>query len=139
MKLHVLLSKSIALSVTLLELNSSLLSKSLSFFVSLNCIKINTGVFLNCVIHSKSSEWLSKVNLCAVVSNLSCTAYSLGKVSEHALRKFHHTLVICVCLIKLHKCELRIVSCINTLVTVYSSDFVNSLKTTNDKSLKIKL
>ena len=125
--------------MTLLELNSSLLSKSLSFFISLNCIKINTSIFLNCVIHSKSSEWLSKVNLSAVVSNLSCTTYSLSKVSEHTLSKFHHTFVICVCLVKLHKCELRVVSCINTLITVYSSDFVNSLKTTNDKSLKIKL
>ena len=125
--------------MTFLKLNSSLLSKSLGFFVSLNCIKINTRIFLDSIIHCKSSEWLSKVYLSTVVSNFSCSTYSLCKVSEHALCKLHHTLVVCICLIKLHKCELRIMSCVNTFISVYTSDFIYSFKTTNDKSLKVKL
>lgn len=125
--------------MTFLKLNSSFLSKSLSFFICLYCIKINACIFLDSIIHSKSSEWLSEVDLSAVISNLSCAAYSLCKVSEHTLSKLHHTFIICICLIQLHKCELRIMSCVNTFISVYTSNFVYSFKTTNDKSLKIKL
>ena len=125
--------------MTFLKLNSSFLSKSLSFFICLYCIKINACIFLDSIIHSKSSEWLSKVYLSTVVSNISCSTYSLCKVSEHALCKLHHTFIICVCLIQLHKCELRIMSCVNTFISVYTSDFIYSFKTTNDKSLKVKL
>ena len=57
----------ITLLMTILEFDVVFLSKSLSLFISLNCIEINTCILLDSVIHCKTSEWLAKVNLNTIV------------------------------------------------------------------------
>ena len=52
--------------------------------------------------------------------------------------KIHHTVVVGICLIKLHKSKLRVMTGVNTLVTEYSADFVNLFKSAYDKSFEVK-
>jgi len=129
----------VALLVALLVLYVMLVSDLLRLSVISNLIKINTCIFLDSVNHSQTLKWLAKVDLDSVVGDLGASTYLLCEVTEHGLCELHHTIVICVCLVQLHQSELRVVTCVNTLVTEYSSDLVYSLKTADDKSLQVEL
>ncbi len=129
----------ITLLMEILELDVMLLSKCTSCLKILNFIPVNTAVLLNSINHCDSFKWLTEIHLDSIVRNLCCTKNFLSNVSVHVLSKVHHAVIICICLIKLHKSELRVMTCINTFVSEYTADLINSLKTTNDKSLKVKL
>ena len=49
--------------------------------------------------------------------------------------EFHHALIVCVCLIQLHQCELRVMTGVNTLIAEYTADLVYTLKSADDQSL----
>ena len=51
-----------------------------------------------------------KIDFNAVICYYRAAAYLFCKIFEHTLCKIHHTVVVGVCLIKLHKCKLRVVS-----------------------------
>ena len=61
--------ENVALCVTLLKLNIVLFSKFLCFCIVLNCIKINAGIFLDCVGHCKSLERLAEVDFLIAVGD----------------------------------------------------------------------
>ena len=53
----------IALCMTILKFDVMLFCKSLCFFISSNCIKIDTSILLDCIIHCKTLKWLAEINL----------------------------------------------------------------------------
>ena len=73
------------------------------------------------------------------VRDCCCTADLCSKVTEHILSQIHHTVVVSISLIELHKCELRVVTCVNAFVSEYTADFVNSFKAAYDKTLEVEL
>ena len=125
--------------MTVLILNMMLVSKFLSCFIICYFVKINSCIFLDSIVHGQTCERLTKIDLNTIVGDLCGTADFLCKVTEHGLCQFHHSFIIGICLIKLHQSKLRIVTGINTLVTEYTANLVNSLKSAHDQSLKIKL
>ena len=112
-----------------------LVRKLLGCCIIRNLIEIDSRIFLDGIVHGQTCEWFSKVDLYAVVADLGASAYLLCEVTEHGLRQLHHAFVVCVCLIQLHKCELRIVTGIHTLITENASDLVYTLKSADDQSL----
>ena len=129
----------VTLLVTFLILDMMLSSKLLCCFIICYFIKINSCIFLDRIIHSQTCKRLSKVNLDTIVRNLGRTANLLCQITEHGLCQFHHSLIICICLVKLHQCEFRIVASVNTLITEYTANLINSFKSAYDQSFQIKL
>ena len=122
----------IAFLVTLLILDMMLSGKLLGSFIICNLVKVNSCIFLDRIIHGQTLKWLSKINLDTIVRNLGGTADLLCQIAEHGFRKFHHSFIICICLVKLHQCKFWIVTGINTLITEYTANLVDSFKSTND-------
>ena len=113
-------------------------SKFLSCFIICYFIKIDSCIFLDRIVHGQTLKRLAKVDLDTIVGNLCGTTNLLSQITEHGLCQFHHSLIICICLIKLHQSEFWVVTGINTLITEYTADLINSLKTTNDQSLEVE-
>ena len=128
----------IAFLVTLLILDMMFGSKLLGSFIICNLVKVNSCIFLDRIIHGQTLKWLSKINLDTIVRNLGGTADLLCQIAEHGFRKFHHSFIICICLVKLHQCKFRIMTGINTLITEYTANLVDSFKSANDQSFQIK-
>ena len=124
--------------VTLLILNMMLSSKLLGSFIIRYLIEVDSCIFLDCIVHSQTFEWFAKVNLDTIIGNLRRSAHLLCQVTEHGFRKFHHSFIICICLVKLHQCKFWIVTGINTLITEYTANLVDSFKSANDQSFQIK-
>ena len=73
------------------------------------------------------------------IIDLRAAAYLLRQITEHALGELHHSVVVCVCLVELHKCELRVMLGVYTFVSEYTADLVDSLESADDESLQIEL
>ena len=128
----------ITLLMTFFIFNMMLICKLLSCFIICNFIKVNSCIFLDRIIHGQTFKRFAEVDLDTIVGNLRRTTNLLCQITEHRLSQFHHAFIICICLIKLHQSKLRIMTGIYTFITEYTSDLINSLKTTNDQSLQIK-
>ena len=129
----------IALCMTLLVFDVMLVCQLLGFLITLHFVKINTGIFLDAVYHGNALEGLTKVDLDTIVAEFGAADNLLCQIAEHTLGQLHHTLIIGICLIKLHQRELRIVTGIHTLVTEYTADLVYTLHTADDQSLQVQL
>ena len=129
----------ITLLMTFFIFNMMLICKLLSCFIICNFIKVNSCIFLDRIIHGQTFKRFAEIDLDTIVGNLRRTTNLLCQITEHRLSQFHHAFIICICLIKLHQSKLRIMTGIYTFITEYTSDLINSLKTTNDQSLQIKL
>ena len=127
--------ENIASLVSCLIFNMTFVSKLLGFFISLYLREVNACIFLDSVYHCKSFKRLAQVDHKVAVRNAGSAAYLICNISEHILGKIHHTVVVCVCLIKLHKSKFRVMSCINAFVSENTSDLVNSFKTADNKTL----
>jgi len=127
----------IPLLMTILVCDMMLVCQLLCLCIICYLIKINAGIFLDCVIHCQTLKRLTKVDFNTIVRNLCTATYLLCEVTEHRLCQFHHALVIGICLIQLHQCKLWIVAGVNTLITEYTTDFEHSFQTTNNQSLQI--
>ena len=128
----------VTLLMSVFKFDMLFFSKSLCFFICLDFIEINTCILLDSINHCNSFKRFTEIHLNTVVNNLCCAENSLCNMTVKIFCKVHHTVVISVCLIEFHKCELGIVSCVKTFVTEYTTDFVNSFHTADDKSLKVK-
>ena len=117
----------ITLLMALLKYNIVLSCDCLCFLVSFNSVEINAGVFLNCIDHGDALERLGHINHSAVIADDRASADFLSQVAEHTLGQFHHALIVGVCLIQLHQGKFRVVTGINTLVTEYTANLVNTL------------
>ena len=129
----------IADTVTLLKSNLLFFRKGSRLFQGLNLVKINARIFLNGISHGKSSERTLQVNGGSLIADMESPANLLCKIPEHGLGKFHHPVVVGICLIELHQCKLRVMTGIDSLVPEYSSDFVNALHTADNQTLQVKL
>ena len=107
-------------------------------FQCLYFVPVNTCIFLNSVNHCDALERLSKIHLDSFVYDLSSSENFLCNETVQILSQIHHAMIICVCLVEFHQSKFRVVSCIKTFVTEYSSDLIYSFQTTNDQSLQVK-
>ena len=121
--------------VAFLVCNVMLLSKFLCCCIICYGIKVDSGIFFNRIVHGHACKWLAKVDLDAIVADLCTSADFFCKITEHGLCQFHHALIVCVCLIQLHQCELRVMTGVNTLIAEYTADLVYTLKSADDQSL----
>ena len=125
----------ITLLMTLLICNMMLICKFFRCSIIFYSIEINSGIFLNRIVHGHACKWLAKIDLDAIVTDLCTSADFLCKITEHRLCQFHHSLIVCVCLIQFHQREFRVMTGINTLITEYTTDLVYTFKSADDQSL----
>ena len=128
----------VALLVAFFKLNTLFLSNCLSLFIRMNFVEINTWILFNSVKHCNSLKRLAKIHFNAVVCDCCCAENLLCNMAIEVFGKIHHTVVVGICLIKLHKSKLWVMTGVNTLVTEYSADFVNLFKSAYDKSFEVK-
>jgi len=129
----------IALLMTFLEFDAFLFCESLGIFIGFNLIEVNSGILEDCFIHGHTGKGLSEIYLGSLICELCRTAHLLSKISEHGLGKLHHSVVVGISLIEFHKCELGIMSGIDSFVPVHSSDLVYSLESADNESLEVEL
>ena len=84
-------------------------------------VKINTRIFFNGVKHSDSFKIALKIKLYIAVFNNCRAENRLCGVADKTLNKIHHSVIIGVCLIKLHKSKLGVVTSVKSLVSEYSA------------------
>ena len=60
-------------------------------------------------------------------------------MADKALNKIHHSVIIGVCLIELHKSKLGVVTSVKSLVSEYSAYLINTFHAAYDKTFEIKL
>jgi len=125
----------VAAHMTVFIMNLLLISQLLSLFRSGNLIKVNTGIFLNCINHGQTLERLAQIDLYLCIRNQGGTAYLLSHMTEHILCQIHHSIIIGVGLIQLHQGKLRIVAGVQSLVTEYTSNLVYALHAAYDQTL----
>ena len=101
-------------------------------------VKIHTGIFLHCSYHGHALKRLAKVYHFLAVRHGSRAAHFFRHMAEHIFRQIHHTVIIRICLIEFHQGKFRIMSCIQTFVTEYTSDFVDSLHSAHNQSFQIQ-
>jgi len=107
-------------------------------FKSFYFVPVNTCIFLNSINHCDTLERLSEIHLDSFIYNLSSSKNFLCNKTVQVLCQIHHAMIVCVCLVKFHQSEFRVMSCIKTFVTEYTSNLIYSFQTTNDQSLQIK-
>ena len=129
----------IALCMSVLELDVVLLCERLCLVGILDLSKVNARILLDSVDHCESFKRLAEVDLILAVRNAGLSADLHCDVSEHILGKLHHAVIVGISLIKLHKCELGVMPCINALVSENSAYLIDSFKSADDKSFKVKL
>lgn len=71
-----------------------------------------------------------------MVFNLVAAANVVDELGEHVFSELHEVVVVSICHVKFENSELRVVSLIDTLVSEDSSDFVDSVKTSDDEHLR---
>ena len=62
----------------------------------------------------------------------------LCHMTVQILCQIHHAVIICICLIQLHQGKFRIVSGIQTFITEYTSNLINSFQAADDQSLQVQ-
>ena len=65
--------------------------------------------------------------------------YSYRQLQNLPVDVYKRQVVICKCLVKLHQSELRVMSCIKTLITEYTSDLIYLLESSDNQSLQVQL
>ena len=101
-------------------------------------IPVNACIFLNRINHCNTLKRLPEIHLDSLIYDMSCSKNFLCNKTVQVLCQIHHAMIVCVCLIKFHQSEFRVMSCIKTFVTEYTSNLIYSFQTTNDQSLQIK-
>ena len=102
-------------------------------------IEIETCLLLDCIEDRQTTEWCLETN--NLVTNLYfwLTIYLYTNLLKKFLSERHHPVVVLVLYIKLHTSKLWIMETVHTLVTEVLTDFINTLETTNNQTLQIKL
>ena len=129
----------IAFFMPVLKFHVVLFGKLLCSLVVGNFIEINAGVFLHCIYHGQPFKGLTQVYLILPVRNTGLSAHLHGNVSEHIFCQIHHAVVVGISLVKLHKCELGVMSCIYAFVSENPSYFVHFFKSADNKPFQVKL
>ena len=125
--------------MSLFKLNMMLFCKFSCLLQSLNFIPVNACVLLHCVNHCDTLERLTEIHRDSFVYDLCRSEHFLCDKTIQVLCQIHHAVVICKCLVKLHQSELRVMSCIKTLITEYTSDLIYLLESSDNQSLQVQL
>ena len=129
----------ISLGMAFFKFDVMLLRKGFGLLGRSNLIEIDVCILFHGIYHGDSLKRLAEIHLDPIV-NEGCRAQNLlGNVTIHIFRQIHHTIVICICLIKFHQRKFRIMAGIKTLITEDTADLVNSFQTADDQSLQVKL
>ena len=115
-----------------------LVCKLASLFQSLNFIPVNACIFFHGIYHCNTFKRFSEIHLNAIVNDLRCAENFMCHMAVKIFCKIHHSVIICICLIKLHQCKFRIMSRIKSFVSEYTTDLVHSFKTSDDQTFQIK-
>ena len=114
------------------------LGKLSCFFQCLNLIPVNTCIFLNGIYHCNSFKWFAKIHFHTIVCDSCSSENFLCHMAIQVLCQIHHSVIICVRLIKLHQRKFRIMSCVQSFITEHTSNLVYFLNTADNQSLKIQ-
>jgi len=107
------------------------------FFQRMDFIEIYTCIFFNRIYHSNSVKWFPQIHFDTVVYDFCSSQHFLRHIAIQIFCQIHHSIVICICLIQLHQCKFRIVSCIQTFITEHTTNLIYSFHTAYDQSLQI--
>ena len=118
----------VALSVTLFKCNALFLCNSLSLVIAAYFVKVNTGIFLYRVKHRNALKRLAEIYLRSVIGDNVCAEDLTRNMAVEIFGKIHHTMIIGICLIKLHEREFRVMAGIDTFVAEHSADLVDLFK-----------
>ena len=129
----------IALFVVRLKLNIVLLCGGSCLVKSLYLIKIDTRILLYRVKHSKTLKGLAEIHFNAVICYNGSAENLFCNMAIKIFGKIHHTVIIRICLIKLHKSKFGIVACVKTLITENSAYFIHSFESADYKAFQIQL
>ncbi len=72
-------------------------------------------------------------------SDLRRAAHLKGNLRDHLLSQVHHVMIIGICLIGLHRGELRIVPGVHSLVAEDPADLIHPVKAAHDEALQVQL
>jgi len=89
----------ITLLMTFFICNIVFISQFLSCCIIFYLIEVDSGIFLDRIIHGQTLKRLTEINLDSIIGNLCASANLFSKITEHGLCQFHHTFIVCVCLI----------------------------------------
>ena len=131
--------ENIALLMTVLIMNSLFLRDGASLLESLDFVEIDARILLNRINHRDALEGLAEIHFYTVVNDGGGTENLLRYVAEHIFGKVHHSVIVGIRLIKLHKGKFGVMAGIQAFVTENSADFIYLFHTAYDKALKIKL
>src|SRR5699024_8352610 len=82
---------------------------------------------------------LFRSHLDPIVYDLGGPQIFLRHIAVQILRQVHHPIIVSISLIQFHEGKLRIMSRVKSLVSEHTADLVNSLQSSYDQSLEIKL
>ena len=127
--------ENVALGVAILVVNALFVSNLACLLKSADLLEVNAGILLYGVNHGDALEGLAEIHCNTVVNDGGGAENLFCHVAEHILGEIHHSVVVGVRLVKLHQRKFGIVSCVKSLVSEYTSDLINSLKSADDKAL----
>jgi len=121
--------------VTLLVLDVMLICKLLRLGGILHLVKIDACILLHRIHHGNALKRLGEIHGMLPVGQHLGTGHFLCHIAVKVLSQIHHAVVIGICLIQLHECELRIVSGVQTLITEYAANLIDTLHAADNQSL----
>ena len=126
----------IAFLVPLFILNMMVFCGCPCFLQCMDFMEIYAGIFLDGVYHSDSLKRLSEIHLNSLIGDRSRPQNFLRHMAVQAFGQIHHSIVVGICLIELHQCELRIVPGVQPFVAEYAPDFIDTLQTADNQSFQ---
>ena len=122
----------------LIYVHALLLAECADLFLGL-AVAVETGLLLDGIEDRQTAIWSLEADDVAI--NLALWLAVDGDTDgfEQLLCESHHPVVVLVLNIKLHTGKLRVVVAVHTLVAEVLADFINTLETTYDEALQIKL
>ena len=121
-------------SIVFLNWNFLLSCDCFSFIESHIFPEINPCDFLNGIHHVNTFEWFVKFDLSSLIDNWSVAFNSFCNVLDNTFSQVHDILEVCISLVNLDRSELRIVCSVHPFVTEDTTNLIDALHTTDDKS-----
>ena len=121
-----------------INLHLQLFTDLADFFLTL-AIEVVTGFLLDSIQDRQAAVWCLETDSLTVDGSLFAAIYSNADTFQQFFGKAHHPIVILILYVKFHTGELRIMVLVHTFVTEVLADFINTLKTTYNQTLQVKL
>ena len=122
----------------LIYIHALLLAECADFFLSL-AVAVETGLLLDGIEDRQTAIWSLEADDVTVNLTLWLAVDSDTDCFEQLLCECHHPVVVLVLNIKLHTGELWVVVTVHTLIAEVLANLIDTLETTYDEALQIKL